>query len=85
MSDCSPDTWGRLLIKRNEEKQAEQENRPRRQLNQFDYLLAVNDFSRQGALRFKQTPDGDFLTAKDKKAIPPLVDLPKLLAASEKS
>lgn len=67
MSDCSPDTWGRLLIKRNEEKQAEQENRPRRQLNQFDYLLAVNDFSRQGALRFKQTPDGDFLTAKDKK------------------
>ena len=84
MSDCSPDTWGRLLIKRNEEKLAEQENRPRRQLNQFDYLLAVNDFSRQGALRFKQTPDGDFLTAKDKKAIPPLVDLPKLLAASEK-
>ena len=24
MSDCSPDTWGRLLIKRNEEKLAEQ-------------------------------------------------------------
>lgn len=84
MSDCSPDTWGRLLIKRNEEKLAEQENRLRRQLNQLDYLLAVNDFSRQGALRFKKTPDGDFLTAKDKKAIPPLVELPKLLAASEK-
>lgn len=84
MSDCSPDTWGRLLIKRNEEKLAERENRPRRQLNQSDYLLAVNDFARQGALRFKRTPDGDFLTAKDKKAIPPLVDLPKLLAASEK-
>ena len=84
MSDCSPDTWGRLLIKRNEEKLAEQENRLRRQLNQLDYLLAVNDFSRQGALRFKQAPDGDFLTAKDKKAIPPLVELPKLLAASEK-
>lgn len=84
MSDCSPDTWGRLLIKRNEEKLAEQENRPHRQLNQLDYLLAVNDFSRQGALRFKKAPDGDFLTAKDKKAIPPLVDLPRLLAASER-
>lgn len=46
--------------------------------------MAVNDFSRQGALRFKKTPDGDFLTAKDKKAISPLVDLPKLLTASEK-
>lgn len=84
MSDCSPDTWGRLLIKRNEEKLAEQEKRQRRQLNQLDYLLAVNDYARQEALRFKQTPDGDFLTSKDKKAIPPLVDLPKLLAASEK-
>ena len=84
MSDCSPDTWGRLLIKRNEEKLAEQENRPHRQFNQLDYLLAVNDFSRQGALRFKKAPDGEFLTAKDKKAIPPLVDLPRLLAASER-
>lgn len=84
MSDCSPDTWGRLLIKRNEEKLAEQENRQHHQLNQLDYLLAVNDYSRQGALRFKQKPDGDFLTAKDRKAIPPLVDLPKLLAASDK-
>lgn len=83
-SDCSPDSWGRLLIKQNEEKRAEKEKRARRQLNQIDYLLAVYDFSRHGALRFKQTPDGDFLSAKDNKAIPPLVELPKLLTASEK-
>lgn len=83
-SDCSPDSWGRLLIKQNEEKRAENEKRARRQLNQIDYLLAVYDFSRHGALRFKQTPDGAFLSAKDKKAIPPLVELPKLLTASEK-
>lgn len=83
-SDCSPDSWGRLLIKQNEEKRAEKEKRARRQLNQIDYLLAVYDFSRHGALRFKQTPDGDFLSAKDNKAIPPLVELPKLLMASEK-
>ncbi len=83
-SDCSPDSWGRLLIKQNEEKRAEKEKRARRQLNQIDYLLAVYDFSRHGVLRFKQTPDGDFLSAKDNKAIPPLVELPKLLTASEK-
>lgn len=83
-SDCSPDSWGRLLIKQNEEKRAEKEKRARRQLNQIDYLLAVYDFSRHGALRFKQTPDGDFLSAQDNKAIPPLVELPKLLTASEK-
>ncbi len=83
-SDCSPDSWGRLLIKKNEEKRAENEKRARRQFNQIDYLLAVYDFSRHGALRFKQTPDGVFLSPKDKKAIPPLVELPKLLAASEK-
>ena len=83
-SDCSPDSWGCLLIKQNEEKRAEKEKRARRQLNQIDYLLAVYDFSRHGVLRFKQTPDGDFLSAKDNKAIPPLVELPKLLTASEK-
>lgn len=83
-SDCSPDSWGRLLIKQNEEKRAEKEKRARRQLNQIDYLLAVYDFSRHGALRFKQTQDGDFLSAKDNKAIPPVVELPKLLTASEK-
>lgn len=83
-SDCSPDSWGRLLIKKNEEKRAENEKRARRQFNQIDYLLAVYDFSRHGALRFKQTPDGVFLSPKDKKAIPPLVELPKLLTASEK-
>lgn len=83
-SDCSPDSWGRLLIKKNEEKRAENEKRARRQFNQIDYLLAVYDFSRHGALRFKQTPDNVFLSPKDKKAIPPLVELPKLLTASEK-
>lgn len=65
-------------------KRAENEKRARRQFNQIDYLLAVYDFSRHGALRFKQTPDGVFLSPKDKKAIPPLVELPKLLTASEK-
>ncbi len=34
-SDCSPDTWGRLLIKRNEEKLAEQEKCSRCQSSIF--------------------------------------------------
>ena len=83
-SDSAPDSWGRLLIKRNEEKLAVQEKRSTHQLNQIDFLLAVNDFSRQGAIRFKNTPDGNFLALKDDNSIPPLVALPKLLMASEK-
>ena len=38
--------------------------------------------SRQGALRFSKEKGGDFLTQKEKGSIPPLVDLPKLLSAS---
>ena len=82
-SDCAPDTWGRTLARRNEMLKAKQEKRARRMLSEFDYLMAVNDFARQGALRFKTEIDGDFVNANEKEAIPPLVQLPKLLKASE--
>ena len=40
-SDCSPDTWGRLLIKRSEEKLAEQEKRVRRKAHEAHGSLAL--------------------------------------------
>ena len=80
--DCAPDSWGRLLIKRNEIKLAQLEKRPRRQFREIDFLTQLNDFSRQGALRFKRDPKGDFLTQTGKK-FPTIMTLSKLLMASE--
>ncbi len=82
--DSAPDTWGRMLIRRNENAQAKKEGRSPRILNEIDYLLNVNDFARQGALRFKIDGNNSFQYPNTAGAIPPIVDLPKLLSASEK-
>lgn len=81
--DSAPDTWGRILMRRYETKLAKMENRNPRTLNEIDFLLGVNDESRQGALRFKKDADEEFLFPAHIKSIPPLVNLPKLLAAAE--
>lgn len=83
-TDCAPDRWGRLLMTRFEQNTAKEENRTPRKLNDIDYLTRVNDEARQGALRFKYQPDGDFIFPADLKPIPPLIKLPELLSASEK-
>lgn len=82
--DSAPDTWGRVLMRRYENKLAKDENRSPRTLNEIDYLLYVNDIARQGALRFKTDENGAFMFPSEIKSIPPIVDLAKLLAASEK-
>ncbi|MEI8389809.1 MAG: HipA domain-containing protein [bacterium] len=82
--DSAPDTWGRILMRRYEAKLAKEENRPIKTLNEIDYLLGVNDEARQGALRFKEAAGADFLFPSSIKSIPPLVYLPKLLAAADK-
>lgn len=83
IGDSAPDRWGRVLMRRVERRRAEQEGRTARTLGEIDYLLMVNDESRQGALRFKASTGGAFLSADAKKKIPPLIDLPRLLAAAE--
>lgn len=83
IGDSAPDRWGRVLMRRAERRRAEKEGKAARTLTEIDYLLLVNDESRQGALRFKTSSSGAFLSADAKKKIPPLIELPKLLAASE--
>lgn len=58
--DSAPDRWGRVLMERREAIQAKKEGRHRRALQEMDFLLGVNDHTRQGALRFRR-PDGPFL------------------------
>ena len=53
LSDCSPDRWGRNLIIRKEIKRAEKLKQAAKTITELDFLLGVNDETRQGALRFK--------------------------------
>lgn len=82
MGDSAPDRWGRALMRRFERKSAEREARTPTALLEIDYLLLVDDRIRQGALRFRDANTTEFL-AHTQPAIPPLVDLPKLLSASD--
>lgn len=83
-SDSAPDTWGRILMKKYEAQLARENSRSPKTLNEIDYLLYVNDYARQGALRFKSEEDDQFLWPGDLKSIPPLVQLSQLLHATEK-
>lgn len=80
--DSAPDRWGRNLIQRDERRRAQAEARAPRSLGEVDFLLGVGDIARQGALRFKETPDGPFLASGDGANIPPLIRLGELLNAA---
>lgn len=81
-SDALPDRWGRTLINRREQILAKDEKRPMRRLSSFDYLIGIEDFSRMGGFRFKESMDGDYINASETLRIPPLTDIRELIAAS---
>ena len=81
-SDALPDRWGRLLLNRREQIQAEEEKRPVRRLSSFDYLIGIDDFSRMGGFRLKLSQDGEFINCEKELRIPPLTDIRALVAAS---
>lgn len=81
-SDALPDRWGRLLLNRREQILSAEEKRPVRKLSSFDYLMGIDDFSRMGGFRFKESPDGEFINCEKSLRIPPLTDIRALAAAS---
>ena len=83
IGDSAPDRWGRVLMRQAERRTAERERRAPRTLREIDYLLFVDDEARQGALRFAATEGGPFLAPPSAFKIPPLVELPRLLSATE--
>ena len=83
LGDSAPDRWGRVLMSRAERRAARAEGRAARTLFEIDYLLRVNDRARQGALRFAAEEGGEFLSTGNRDPVPPLVELPRLLAASD--
>ncbi len=84
IGDSAPDRWGRVLMRRAESARAKSTGEATRTLLEVDYLLGVNDEARQGALSFSLEDGGPYLMPKDKESIPPLIDLPKLLSATER-
>ncbi len=82
-TDCAPERWGRRVIVRAEHRRALREGRAERSFGEIDYLLGVRDDLRQGALRFYDARAGMYL-AHGEVGVPPLVELPKLLSASDR-
>jgi serine/threonine-protein kinase HipA len=88
VADTEPDGWGKRVIMRDHAKRRQAARRSGATfaagpLNALDYLLAVDDFSRIGALRFRDE-DGRFQGSPERgRKTPPLIELGQLLAASQ--
>ncbi|MES9857283.1 MAG: HipA domain-containing protein [Sedimenticola sp.] len=81
-ADTEPDAWGRRVINRAHAK-ARKKDRTLSALTELDYLIAVDDYSRIGALRLCDE-EGNYhrVTEEGKRATPPLVDLKRIYQAS---
>lgn len=83
IGDSAPDRWGRVLMRRAERRRAMHEREMPRTVREIDYLLMVDDETRQGALRFAEREGGPFLAESEPTKIPRLIELPRLLSAAE--
>jgi serine/threonine-protein kinase HipA len=87
VADTEPDGWARRVILRDHAKRRQEARRAGQgeaeALNALDFLLAVDDFSRVGALRFRDE-HGNFQRAAEdsRRTAPPLIELGMLLSAS---
>jgi len=83
IADTAPDAWGRRVIARDHAKRRKGDpGLPA--LTELDYLLAVDDFSRVGALRLRD-PDGTCwhrTTTGGRRSTPPLIELERVFLAS---
>jgi len=77
-ADCGPDRWGRVLIKRSASKGL----LTRMLRHDLDFVLALDDNSRIGALRFRTESDSPFLSESSGK-LPPVVQLAALMNAAD--
>lgn len=76
-ADAAPNRWGRTLLERREALTARREARPPRRLDDWDFLVGVNDWTRMGALRFARPRDGGFID-DEPLSVPPSARLRNL-------
>jgi len=88
IADTEPDGWAKRVIMRDHVKRRQELRREGKEdeaqpLNALDYLLAVDDISRVGALRFRDE-NNVFQRAhgEGRRKAPPLIELGHLLSAS---
>lgn len=88
IADTEPDGWARRVVLRDHAKSKQASRQAGRmddghRLDDLDFLLAVDDSSRAGALRFRDET-GIFQRAskEGRRAAPPLIELGMLLSAS---
>jgi serine/threonine-protein kinase HipA len=83
LGDTEPDAWGRRLIARAHAKRRE-DDPSLGALSELDYLCAVDDFSRMGALRLRNT-HGAFLDSvpAGRRGTPALREHPGLTGAKK--
>ena len=82
IADTAPDAWGRRVIARDHAKRRRADPQLPA-LTELDYLLAVDDFSRVGALRLGGA-DGAWqrTVAQGQRSTPPLIELEHIFQAS---
>jgi serine/threonine-protein kinase HipA len=87
-ADTEPDGWGKRVIQRDHAKRRQSDRRAGKTvdstpLNAMDFLLAVDDTSRVGALRFRDEA-GVFCRASEagRRTAPPFLELNHLISAS---
>lgn len=82
IADTAPDAWGRRVIARDHAKRRKDDPRLPA-LTELDYLLAVDDFSRVGALRLRDSGGNWHRTvSQGQRSTPPLIELEHIYQAS---
>jgi serine/threonine-protein kinase HipA len=88
IADTEPDGWGRRVIQRDHAKRRQASRQTGRLVdatpfNAMDFLLAVDDTSRVGAIRLRDE-SGAFCRASEpgRRTTPPFVELSRLISAS---
>lgn len=82
IADTAPDAWGRRVIA-SDHARRRKDDPCLPALTELDYLLAVDDFSRVGALRLRD-PDGAWhrTVPAGRRSTPPLIELERVFQAS---
>jgi serine/threonine-protein kinase HipA len=78
-ADAAPDRWGRTLLERRETQLARHQGRELRPLDEWDFLIGVDDRTRMGALRLARPGGtGEDFVGDERLPVPPLARLREL-------
>ena len=81
LADTEPDAWGRQVIDRAHAK-ARKKDASLAPLREIDYLCAVDDFSRIGALRLMKDGAAQRTAAAGERSTPPFIELERIYRAT---